>query len=246
MHNASFVPPNLQLNNSDIMYDKFAVHLGHMIGADSCGKNMSRVMRDIIIRTNIIMTNYWSVDHKSKCSLYNSYCTSYYGCLFFDLSCRGLNDFVVCWRKSIRRLLNFSPRTRSALLPLIINKPHPRMQLFKRLLSFWTGCLRSNNSVILTCTKLSIYGHSVIDNNLREAMFFLNIDPDHFNHFCFSHPVILCKRLFHLNDMQTNPEQKAVAEVIVELVEMRANLDSDFLEREFDKESILLNELCTS
>ena len=40
----------------------------------------------------------------TKLTLLKAYCTSYYGCVLWDLSCKAIDDFCIMWRKGLKRV----------------------------------------------------------------------------------------------------------------------------------------------
>ena len=59
--------------------------------------------------------------------LFQSYCSTHYGSIIWPLHDKGFNDFCVTWNKGVRRMLNVSNMTHTALLGEIINTCHISM-----------------------------------------------------------------------------------------------------------------------
>ena len=68
----------------------------------------------------------------------------FYGHYIHD---RGFNDFCVTWNKGVRRMLNVSNMTHTALLGEIINTCHISIQLVKRFCKFVDLMLTSCNAI---------------------------------------------------------------------------------------------------
>ncbi len=84
---------------------------------------------------------FYSTSWQSMVLLFNSFCTSLYGCQLWNLDDPRIEEFSVAWRVCCRRLLALHPRTRSHILPLIMNS-YMFVRLLKKesrvfLLGFW-------------------------------------------------------------------------------------------------------------
>ena len=80
--------------------------------------------------------------------LFQSYCCTHYGSILWPLHDRGFNDFCVTWNKGVRRMLNVSNMTHTALLGEIINTCHISIQLVKRFCKFVDLMLTSCNAIV--------------------------------------------------------------------------------------------------
>ena len=54
-----------------------------------------------------------------KLKLFQSYCSSFYGCELKPLNNRTIDDLCIAWRKSLRRVLNLPQNSHSYLPPII-------------------------------------------------------------------------------------------------------------------------------
>jgi len=80
-------------------------HLGHVISSSLSDEQDILSRRNAFIgRVNNVLCHFLKLHSVVKARLFHSYCTSFYGCVLWDLSCSALNDFCIVWRKSIRRI----------------------------------------------------------------------------------------------------------------------------------------------
>ncbi len=107
-------------------------HLGHLISSGGSLVNLEAVMRDMKVRTNAIIHQFYSTSWQSKVLLFNSHCTSLYGCQLWNLDEPRTEELSVAWRVCCRRLLALHPRTRSHLLPHIMNFLHNYSQNYRK------------------------------------------------------------------------------------------------------------------
>ena len=108
--------------------------------------------------------------------LFQSYCSTHYGSIIWPLHDRGFNDFCVTWNKGIRRMLNISNMTHTALLGQLI-------------------MLTSRNAIVRHFVRRAIYSaQSPIGRNMavirhRYAIHVIDINVKHVHrHYPFSHP----------------------------------------------------------
>ena len=96
-------------------------HLGHLLSSSGSLINIEPIINDMKIRTNVIINNFHSTSKSSKVNLFNSQCMALYGCPLWNLQDRKLDELFKTWRVCCRRLLELHPRTKSCLLPDIMN-----------------------------------------------------------------------------------------------------------------------------
>jgi hypothetical protein len=147
-----------------------------MIGSDAPASNMKCASRSVITRVNSLLCNYDFVNFCTKETLFNAYCTSFYGYQFFDLSVKGLAPLHTAWKKSLRRLFGLHPRTRSKYVDSLLHRPCLRVDLLRRFAKFWTNCCISSNRLVRTCSNLTLHGFSIVDCNVRELFSFCKLN----------------------------------------------------------------------
>lgn len=171
----------LKLNGECLIQGEKAQHLGSFIGVDhnlSNRVNISNAANGLCYRTNVLLSRFSHCSTDVKCSLFDLYCTSYYGCPLWKLDKSALDCFCISWRKCIRRVLNLDRRTRSRYLPLLINKTDIRIQLLSRFCAFWIKCYTSKNPIVKFCARISIQSMSVVADNVRQVLSYLLWDYD--------------------------------------------------------------------
>jgi len=112
-------------------------HLGHLISDkldDSCDISQRRC--DFIRQVNNILryfqklssavkyklfqsycTSFYGCELWDLAKLFQSYCTSFYGCELWDLACHKMADFCTSRRKGANRVWNIPPHTPCYILP---------------------------------------------------------------------------------------------------------------------------------
>ena len=156
-------------------------HLGSYIGRENNKANITKTLSKLISRTNVLLSRYGFCDMEVVYNLFNSFCTSVYGSSLWRLNNVHIKEFATTWRKCLRKVLNVDVRIRSRYFPLLIGKEDILVQLKKRYAIFWTNCSLSPNPTVVFATKLSMSSTSVVADNLREIMSYMECD---YNKFC--------------------------------------------------------------
>ena len=89
--------------------------------------------------------------------LFQSYCSTHYGSILWPLHDRGFNDVCVTWNKGVRRMLNVSNITHTALLGQIIKTCHISIQLVKLFCKFVDLILTSLNAIVRHFVRRAIH-----------------------------------------------------------------------------------------
>ena len=95
-------------------------HLGHIFKSQY---NMSynlieldSVIKDLKVRTNVIVNRFKPISWRSKVTLFKSQCSSLYGCQLWRLDDPKVVELSTAWKVCCRRILGLQERTRSRLL----------------------------------------------------------------------------------------------------------------------------------
>lgn len=174
-------PPDLrpfQLHGSSIPFQDNALHLGSFIGINANTENISKLMKDLYSKTNILLTNYHFCTPDVICSLFKSYCSSFYGAPLWLLSERDLSPLYICYKKCFKRVMRINIRTRSKYIHLLLHQPDLRTILLSRFASFWSQCIDSDNPLVSLCSELSLHSTSTSNRNLIEIARTLSCDID--------------------------------------------------------------------
>ena len=170
----SRAPVDLSLNGQAIPRVDSALHLGHYIGVGNHSSNVKKAISDLCCRVNGLSINFKHCSFDSIVKLFESHCTSFYGCPLWDIT--NVNRLEVCWRKCLRRLFRLPPRTHCSLLPLLLCKPELKIQLLMRCAKFMYNCYKSSNYVVRLCTNQSLLSQSISNRNLTLIKYVLHRD----------------------------------------------------------------------
>ena len=106
-----------------------------------------------------------------KLRLLKAYCSSYYGCELWNLSCKAVDDFCIMWRKGLKRVWGLPRDTHSFLLaPLCAT--HPIMdEVCRHSCIFINACLSSECFLISFVAKQGIFYSHMASPLERNAHF---------------------------------------------------------------------------
>lgn len=167
--------PHLQLNGETLHIQRNAYHLGHPIGNDNVNKiACNNAIRDIVWRTNYVMTKFGSCTSDIRSFMFRTYCTSFYGSPLWHLSSPNINGFYVAWRKCVRKIWNVSPRTHCRLVKHLDESNGVQCDLMSRFLSFYDSVSNSNNECTRLCSLLCKLSKSAVAENRRMLLSIFN------------------------------------------------------------------------
>jgi hypothetical protein len=101
--------------------------------------------RDFIVRSNAVIVNFNSAPRAAKAQVFVAKCCSFYGSQTWKLNSKHIEGIYVCWRKSVRRLLNVPHNTRSVLLAYLLQCKPFMLQLCTRFVKLVRTIQSSSN-----------------------------------------------------------------------------------------------------
>ena len=98
--------------------------------------------------------------YHAKVTLFLSQCSSLYGCQLWNLEDPMVNRLSTTWRVCNRNILGLDPKTRSYLLPQIMDTLPIKDIIMCRSLNFFIGGLKHDNKVISDFFKNTLLSNS--------------------------------------------------------------------------------------
>lgn len=160
---------NFTVGNKPIEFVGSFSHLGHVITCQSDdGIDILKRKCDFVGQANNVLCYFGKLKSSIKCKLFQSYCTSMYGCELWVLNDAYINDFCVAWRKALRRVWNLPYNCHSYLLSLLCQCLPVFDEICRRSCNFLGGCIRSRSSLVRSVATYGIkYGRydSILGHN---------------------------------------------------------------------------------
>ena len=180
---------DIELNNIHIQVSENGVHLGRHIGKNCNYDSISKGINDLVYRTTYVTTKVYFCYSLITSHMFNTYCTSFYGCPLWNMKTCYINRFYVNWR--VRRIWGVSWMTHGTILKhLKREQGHSfQTQLFSRFLSFYYDVIHSYNKYVNMCSSLCTRSNTNVASNLRLLLHALNNNGD-----CFTNSSVLSIR----------------------------------------------------
>ena len=168
--------PVFTLNGNLIEYVDSWPHLGHVISSKLIDDDDILNRRCVMFgQINRIICNFNCLDFNLKCKLFNTYCSSHYGCEIWDLNCGKIQEYCTGWRRGLRRFLDL-PYDFSTILLHVVSKSLPVFDIIiRRSLNFIVNCLNSESNIVKFMARFCINfagTSSIFGRNIVECMHF--------------------------------------------------------------------------
>ena len=135
-------------------------HLGNKFQADRNIINIENIIKEIRVRTNVIINKFRPIAWQAKVTLFNSHCSSLYGCQIWNLEDPNVNKLCTTWKVCNRKILGLSAQTRSNLLHHIMDTLPITDIIMSRMLNFFIGGLRHDSKIISDFFKNTLLSSS--------------------------------------------------------------------------------------
>ena len=155
---------NITLNGCRIKNVHSEFHLGHQFCSSfTQTSNMihfENIIRDIKVRTNVVVNEFRQISWQSKVKLFLSQCSYLYGCPLWSLDDPKIKELCTAWKVCSRKVLNLPCRTRSRLLHQIMDTMPILYTVMFRLLSFFINGLNHTDDFISNFFKNTLLSNS--------------------------------------------------------------------------------------
>ena len=127
----------LKLCDKNLKMVRKVKHLGHTLSNTRYMFDIKPLISDMKTRTNVILSQFRFLSADSRIKIFNTNCTSFYGCNLTNLQMNDMKDLDRAWRVCSRRILGVHERTHCNLIPPLMSTLAPSLEIFKRMLSFF-------------------------------------------------------------------------------------------------------------
>ena len=157
------------------------------------------------IRSNVIVKEFKQVDTQAKIALFKSQCMSLYGCELWDLTDKNIKKLEVAWRRCCRSVLGLPVRTRSYMIPELMQSSSILTIIHSRILNFYIRGINHENDTIKFFFRYSFFN---LDNWVNKNL----------NVILRSHKLLyssfVIKTKIKLNDQISDWRTKIISELI--------------------------------
>ena len=220
------------LNNKPLKWCKTVKHLGNKVNHNLSDElDIDLKVGSFIGSVNKIIAKVPYASYVTKCKLFSSYCTSFYGSQCWDLSDRHINKLVTTWNKCVRRLLNIPQRTHCALLPRLIGLNPIQFDIENRFFKYVKQWLCSHNTIVQYIITRSMHGfHGILGRSIKHIVNKYNCNLKSFSD---------CDRLLNISGQNVDSSQVQKVEQIKELLQCKLSGFND--SEQYD----IISYLCT-
>lgn len=147
-----------KLDNSVISWVDNIKHLGNYIDTTRTDVlDCRRKISEFTGYVNKLIANFGHLQDDILCTLFNTYCCSYYGSQIWRLDSIGFNNVCTSWNKAIRRLIQLPYTTHRWILGPLTNQCHISLQLYRRCVRFLYSMSQSSNLILHTCFTNAVH-----------------------------------------------------------------------------------------
>ena len=151
---------NIKIGGHKIEIVKSEKHLGHTFQTAHNIVNLENVIKDMRIRTNVIVNKFRPVSWQGKVTLFQSQCFSLYGCQLWRLDDPKVKTLCTTWKVCSRKILGLSAQTRSYMLHQIMDTMPILDVIMSRILNFFVNGLNHDNNIISDFFKNTLISNS--------------------------------------------------------------------------------------
>ena len=107
---------NIIIAGCKIKNVKMEKHLGHTFQNSQNIINFDAIIKDIKVRSNIIVNQFRPISWQAKSTLFMSQCSSLYGCHLWNLDDNKIKELCTAWNVSSRNILGLDANNRPVIL----------------------------------------------------------------------------------------------------------------------------------
>ena len=207
---------NLFLNGEKISNCTRCKYLGCYVGKNYNQTNVEQACKDLITRTNLLVSQFGKCSFDVKRKLFISFCHSFYGSPLWSLFDSDIQPIIRTWRKCVRFLLDLHPRTHSAFIAPVMDLTDFKFQLVLRFFRFYKKILTSKNDLLKYAASACLSHHSIVSNNIRFCMYLSKKNVSIFNDDSYNYSSFLNDIECHMPVI--SPEDDAHITVITDIL----------------------------
>ena len=161
---------NPALCGEKVIYVNSETYLGVSLNSDITDRAITQAVCSFYQKSSHVIANYSMLDSFSRCKLHTSFCMSLYGSELWNYNSRYVEEIVVAWRKTMRKLFRLPYRTHNYIVCGITEDIS--IKLHRRLTKFLYSMIHSDNDTVKVMTAFFISTEaSFLAENFRFIMY---------------------------------------------------------------------------
>ena len=155
---------------------KTEAHLGHIFENSYDIINIESIIRDIKVRSNILINKFKPLSWEARVLLFKSQCSSLYGCPLWRLESTDLDRLCIDWNICCRRVLGLHPRTRTYLIPHLMDTLPIKCLIMNRMINFFISGLNHECILISNFFKNALISTSShVSTNVNTILKYIDV-----------------------------------------------------------------------
>ena len=160
---------DITLCGEKVIYVNIETYLGVSLNSDIMDRAITQTVCSFYQKSNHVhvIANYSMLDSFSRSKLHTSFCMSLYGSELWNYNSRYVEEIVVAWRKTMRKLFRLPYRTHNYIVCGITEDIS--IKLHRRLTKFLYSMIHSDNDAVKVMT--AFFPCNFLAENFRYIMY---------------------------------------------------------------------------
>ena len=150
--------PHFFIGNCQLQFCTSFKYLGHIINNDlSDDLDIEREIRNLYIRTNMLIRRFFKCSLSVKCLLFKTFCLCFYDIALWSLyHKKTLMKFTSCYNKCVKKFFGYKRQDSLTMILLQLRIPTCATTLYNSKFLLRQQCL-NNANIIVTCVNNACY-----------------------------------------------------------------------------------------
>ena len=167
---------NILIGGVRVKNVKSESHLGHIFRSSYNIIDIQSIIKDIKVRTNVILSQFRCLNWQAKVKLFLSQCSALYGCPLWNLDDPNIELLCTAWKVCCRKILGIMPDSRSMILHQVMSTLPIKDMIMNRQISFVLSGINHENQMIASFFRNSLVSNSsYVVKNINCILKYLNL-----------------------------------------------------------------------
>ena len=142
-----------------MIYVNSETYIGVGLKSDITDRAITQTVCSFYQKCNHVIANYSMLDSFSRCKLHTNFCLSLYGSELWDYNSRYVEEIVVTWKKTMRKLFRLLYRTHNHFVCGITEDIS--IKLHRRVTKFLYSMIHGDNDTVKLMTAFFPFNRSI-------------------------------------------------------------------------------------